>query len=238
MPARGGTVLKAIYLKKKHNLNYTKFISLTTGAYLIGSFLASLSAIFFILINFLFYGIFYGKLFLISLSLSIVTLIFISIVKFFEISHILRNFPKIQKLIQNVEKGLSLFKGNNNLLAKIVVFKFLFIFIMGLKLYCAFIAIGIETNLLTILIIQSLAVFSMFISLTPGNLGIREGIIGLLSAILDIPLKKALFGAFIDRAAMMCIVIFLGLIFTRILATTMERHISETEKNFRPAKLP
>ncbi|MFW6047002.1 MAG: lysylphosphatidylglycerol synthase domain-containing protein, partial [Candidatus Woesearchaeota archaeon] len=50
-PARGGTVLKAFYLKKTHNLAYSKFISLTVGTYFIGFFLAALSAVFFILLS-------------------------------------------------------------------------------------------------------------------------------------------------------------------------------------------
>lgn len=227
-PARGGTVLKAIYLKKSYNLAYSNFISLTAGAYLLGFFLASLSAAFFILISFLLYNEFYKTVFLISIGLVVAT----AIIGFFswkvEWSAVLKKFSRLHNFVLNVEKGLLFFKKNKRLLIKILLFKFLFIVIMAIKLYWAFRAIGVETNLITVLIIQSLVVFSMVLSLTPGNLGVREGIIGLLASMLDIPLKKAILGALVDRAVMMCIVIFLGLIFTRILAGELEKQIATT----------
>ncbi|MCF7889456.1 MAG: flippase-like domain-containing protein, partial [Victivallales bacterium] len=211
-PARGGTALKAFYLKKAHNLAYSSFISLTAGTYLFGFFLASLSAVFFILISCLLYQQFYETVFLISITLAAAT----AVIGFFslkiEFSAVFKKIPRLHKFVLNVEKGLSFFKKNKKLLVKILLFKFLFIVIMAIKLYWAFKAVGIETNLVNILIVQSLVVFSMVLSLTPGNLGIREGIIGLLAAMLDIPLKEAVLGALVDRAVMMCIVIFLGLI--------------------------
>jgi len=230
-PARGGTVLKAIYLKKSHKLAYSNFISLTAGTYLLGFFLASASAILFILASFLLYQEFYGTVFFISIGLGAATAIIGVFSLHVKFSSVFQKIPKLHKFVRNVEKGLFFFKKNKKLLIKILLFKFLFIVIMALKLYWAFKAIGIETNLITIFIVQSLVVFSMILSLTPGNLGIREGIIGLLAAMLDIPLKKAILGAFVDRAVMMCIVIFLGLIFTRILAADLEKRATSTEKD-------
>jgi|SRR6056297_185751 len=231
IPARGGTVLKAIYLKKTHSLSYSNFISLTAGTYLLGFFLASASAILFILASFLLYQEFYGTVFFISIGLGAATAIIGVFSLHVKFSSVFQKIPKLHKFVRNVEKGLFFFKKNKKLLIKILLFKFLFIVIMALKLYWAFKAIGIETNLITIFIVQSLVVFSMILSLTPGNLGIREGIIGLLAAMLDIPLKKAILGAFVDRAVMMCIVIFLGLIFTRILAADLEKRATSTEKD-------
>jgi uncharacterized protein (TIRG00374 family) len=236
-PARGGTVLKAFYLKKTHNLAYSKFISLTAGAYLLGFFLASLSAVFFILLSAVLYREFYETVFLISVGLVAGTLLaaFLSIrVRF---SWIFKKIPRLYNFASNVEKGLFFFKKNKRLLLKVLIFKFLFIVIMAIKLYWAFKAIGVETNLVNILIVQSLVVFSMVLSITPGNLGVREGIIGLLASMLDIPLKQAVLGALVDRAVMMCIVIFLGLIFTRILAEELDKSSSVTAPNDEPDQM-
>lgn len=222
-PARGGTALKAFYLKKSHNLSYSNFISLTAGTYLLGFFLASLSAVFFTLLSFFLYQEFYNTVFFISIALSVGT----GVIGFYslhlEFSAVFKKVPKLYIFVLNAEKGLLFFKKNKVLLCKILCFKFLFILIMAIKLYWAFKAIGIETNLVNILIVQSLVVFSMVLSLTPGNLGIREGLIGLLAGMLDIPLKEAVLGALVDRAAMMCIVIFLGLIFTKVLTGELEK---------------
>lgn len=228
IPVRGGTVLKAIYLKKTHTLPYSKFISLTAGAYLLGFFLASVSAIFFILVSFLLYHKFYGIFFYISVSLIAVTTIFGIFCLKVEFSALFKKIPILHNFILKVESGLSYFKKNKGLLIKILVFKFFFILIMSVKLYWAFKAIGIDTNLITILIVQSLVMFSMVISLTPGNLGIREGIIGVLASMLDIPLQEAILGALVDRAVMMSIVIILGMIFTTVLTREIDKRNSST----------
>jgi len=235
-PARGGTVLKAVYLKKSHNLAYSNFISLTAGTYLLGFFLASASAILFILVSFLLHQEFYKTVFFISIGLGAATAIIGSFSLNVKFSNVFQKIPRLHIFFLNVEKGISFFKKNKRFLIKILLFKFLFILIMAIKLYWAFKAIGIETNLVNILIVQSLVVFSMVLSLTPGNLGIREGIIGLLAAMLDIPLKEAVLGAFVDRAVMMCMVIFLGLIFTKVLTGELEKQTSSTDSQ-EPAQM-
>ncbi len=230
-PARGGMLLKAFYLKKSHDLQYSNFISLTAGAYLIGFFLASVSAVFFIILSFFLYQEFNKAVFFISIGLVTATVLLGFFSLYVRFSAVFKKIPRLYNFVLNVENGLLFFKKNRRLLIKILLLKFIFIVIMATKLYWAFKAIGVETNLLNILIVQSLVVFSMVLSLTPGNLGVREGIIGLLASMLGIPLKEAVLGAIVDRVVMMCVVIFLGLIFTKILVSDLERQTSTTGKD-------
>lgn len=230
-PARWGMLLKAFYLKKSHDLQYSNFISLTAGAYLIGFFLASVSAVFFIILSFFLYQEFNKAVFFISIGLVNATVLLGFFSLYVRFSVVFKKIPRLYNFVLNVENGLLFFKHNRRLLIKILLLKFIFIVIMAIKLYWAFKAIGVETNLLNILIVQSLVVFSMVLSLTPGNLGVREGIIGLLASMLGIPLKEAVLGAIVDRVVMMCVVIFLGLIFTKILVSDLERQTSTTGKD-------
>ena len=65
--------------------------------------------------------------------------------------------------------------------------------------------------------INSMIAFSMGFSITPGNIGIKEGIIGLSSTLLDISFDQALLDALLDRVVAMILVFGLGLVFSRIL---------------------
>jgi uncharacterized membrane protein YbhN (UPF0104 family) len=56
--------------------------------------------------------------------------------------------------------------------------------------------------------------FSMVFSFTPGNIGIKEGIIGLSSNLLGISYDQALVGAILDRIIALLIVFSLGLFFS------------------------
>jgi len=88
---------------------------------------------------------------------------------------------------------------------------------MALKLYWAFGAMGISVGFYNILIIQSLTNFSTVISVTPGNLGIKEGIIGSFAFVLNIPVADAVFAATIDRGISMVVTFILGIWFSRVL---------------------
>ena len=73
------------------------------------------------------------------------------------------------------------------------------------------------SNLFHILIIQSLTTFSTVVSITPGNLGVKEGIIGSFAFMLNIPATDAIFAATVDRGISMVVTFALGLIFSKIL---------------------
>ena len=129
-PARGGTVLKALYLKKSHNLAYSNFISLTAGTYLLGFFLAAASAILFILASFLLYQEFYVTVFFISLGLTAATAVMGVFSLHVKFSNVFKKIPKLHKFVLNVEKGLVFFKKNEKNYKKhltIVIFIYIFV---------------------------------------------------------------------------------------------------------------
>lgn len=217
IPARGGLLARAYYLKSKYNFDYTKYMALLGGSFLLAFLVASLTAIILLLARYLFYDAFEQNLFLISLGLFVITSIASIILWFFPTFKSKTGLQKLDKLINSVIVGFQYFKTNNKLLFIIALTHFALIFFMGLRLYFSFRAIDIPVNVLSILIIQALVVFSMVLSITPGNLGIKEGIIGLLATMIGVPLKDAILAAAIDRAVAMIIVFSLGGIYHFVL---------------------
>ncbi|MDZ7740338.1 MAG: hypothetical protein U5Q03_00900 [Bacteroidota bacterium] len=76
--------------------------------------------------------------------------------------------------------------------------------------------LGIHTFYPKLVLVNALVAFSMVFSVTPGNIGIKEGIIGLSSSLLGISPDQALLGAVLDRIIAIIVVFGLGLVFSRI----------------------
>ena len=62
MPARGGLIIRALYLKKKYNFSYAKYLSLTSGAYILNMIVASLSSLFWSLTYYFTHDIIYTSI--------------------------------------------------------------------------------------------------------------------------------------------------------------------------------
>jgi len=222
-PARGGLIARAYYLNRKYDLPYSKYMSLLGGSYTINFFVASLGIIFFSCFSAFHSGVWNLKILGVGIGLLIGTIIF-SILLFIGCSRTISfKTGRIFNMINNFMDGMNLFRKHPFMVLKISFVQFCLIFIMGGKLYWSFKAVGRSVALIDILVIQSLVVFSMVISITPGNLGIKEGIIGLFASQLGVPFADAIMAASVDRGISMLITFFLGMSYSKILIDNKSR---------------
>lgn len=220
MPAKGGILVRAYYLKKKYNFEYSKYISMMGGNYYINSLIAILISLVLLLTIYVLFGNFYKNLFIISTSIATILLvIYFAILTFSKFSFKKNN--KFTNFFNSVVQGLLIFNKNKKGLLYIFITQFLFIIFQSLRLYFSFLAIGIESNFLYVMIVQTLVVFSLVFSLTPGNIGIKEGIIGFLSSMLGVSMPDAILAATLDRAVAMIITFSLGIYFSNKLIKTV-----------------
>jgi uncharacterized protein (TIRG00374 family) len=217
IPAGGGLFARAYYLKKKYNFDYSKYIALTGGASLLGFGVASFSALTLIILKYFLSGFFNADLLGISLLLFLGSLLLTLIFILSPNLRLARGWKIFDTLIIGVQRSNNYFNSNYKILSYTIFSRFALIFFMGLRLFFSFKVLDIEVDLISILTIQSLIIFSMVISITPGNIGVKEGIIGLLATMIGIPLKDAILAAAIDRAVAMIIVFALGGIYHFIL---------------------
>ena len=221
IPARGGIVVRAYYLKEKYNFELSKYLSLLGGDYFINTFVSAFTAVVLLLLLYLRKNIFHTILFSISTGL-LITLYFLYII--FNIFNRKINFisnSKILTKIKSILDGLVYYKKNPKIIVKIALSQLALIFFMGIRLYISFIAIGMNIDFLNILIVQSLIVFSMVFSITPGNIGIKEGIIGLLSSMVGVNMPEAIFAATIDRVIAIIVTFVFGLYYSKILLSDL-----------------
>lgn len=221
LPARGGIALRGMYLKNEYNLPYSKYLTFISGTYILNllnaALLASISSLILI-----FFGIL-NKYIFFYLSLLSFIIIFLAIIFLYKFNP--DKIPaknKILKFVKNSAHSIKHFKNNPNKIKKLVVLQITFIFALSLRLFFVFYVLNIHTNYFIIVFINSLVVFSMIFSITPGNIGIKEGIIGLSSSLLNISFDKAVMVALIDRFVAIIIVFAVGLFFSNKLLSDMD----------------
>ena len=211
-PAKGGMLVRATYLKKKHGFPFTHFLASLAGMYVITFFIASLLgllSLFFIhqstrafnwIILLVFLGIFFPLLFLIMFS-----------PKFAETKN---NF--INKFIK-VANGWNLIRKD-----KKVVFTCIFVTLIGLLIntlgtIISYYIFGISMGFIPALFLCCIGSLSLIIQLTPGNLGVGEAIAVFSALIIGIAPAQSLPVAILGRIVQMLVMFTLGPIFSYIL---------------------
>ena len=101
--------------------------------------------------------------------------------------------------------------------------------IMAIRLYVCFLALDYNVKFLEILIIRSIAEFSFLISIVPGNLGIKEGIIVFTAGIFNIQVDQAIAAAVLDRAISLVVIFGLGFIYSKILLGRLTMKLPKEE---------
>lgn len=211
IPFRGGVIFKAYYLKEKYKFNYSKSVVMNLAVYNITFLVCSFLGIINLLIlkgsmkfninKFLILIIFY---FFILISSSFLILYQKKTIKF--------PIKKLTQIINNILSGWHLLKNKKSniiFLFTLNVFAFI-VFIFQTML--AFKSINISLNIFQLIFICTIALLSVFINITPGNLGVQEAVFSFSSYLLHIKLLDSIIVSLIIRFLNLIITFFLALI--------------------------
>jgi glycosyltransferase 2 family protein len=215
-PLLGGASIRAIYLKKVHNLSYSYFTSTLMGYYLILFIMNCVAAI----ISLMWLPDTKQTASLLLLfTVWLITLLALMVIKLpskerfrkYETNKVL---SKILKIIFDIEYGWQTLIRNKKLLLRLF---FLAILSYGASFFISFIefkAIGVPIGIAVLGLYTAIVAISLLVSLTPGSIGIREGLLILVSVTLGVSNDQILQVAVIDRGVMF-ILLFLMFIVTR-----------------------
>lgn len=215
-PLSFGMVIRAAYLKRKHDFPYTLFITVLGSTYLI---------------NFLCVGIigFCSSLFLynsfhLSWQLPVIFALFIlSIIIIIKIKWKISysRIRIINKIVQAIE-GWNTIRNDFKLISKVIGITFFNIFFNGLSYWIAYNSLGICVNFFQSMIISLIGIFSLLINITPANLGIQEIIIGIASEYILVDAgAEGLLVAVVIRSVTILLVFTLGPLYSAILANDL-----------------
>lgn len=107
--------------------------------------------------------------------------------------------------LHRVQRGLRLWREPGVWRAWFAVWSFGLLLVMALRYWLALTALGDTSGFAAALIIQCLVSLSVLVSVTPGNVGVREGVAAFGAMLTGVDPQIALLAALIDRAAALVI---------------------------------
>jgi uncharacterized protein (TIRG00374 family) len=192
-PMKGGAGIRAIYMKKKYKLNYSDFIASLFGNYIIIFLSASLTALIILLIIYIQNKTFNPLVFLIFSTILFGTIFLIKTKFKFKKENFISS--KINKILE----GWKIISKNKIIILKLIILSLGNIIIQTLIIKTTFQSIGVEIDLIKSFFLSVMGTLAIFISITPGSLGITESIYFISATILGISPGLSLIVALIIR---------------------------------------
>ncbi len=204
LPLRAGTAIRFVYLRRLHKIEFSRL----AGIIAIRNVLLCLAAGAFGLLGLgLAEGVSSPWLWLIYLGMSGL------MVAGYLCSRLDVSFgvSRLGKIFEIFMRGFGSLASHPILSLAIFVLIALQFSVLGGRLWLAFDAAGERVDLSTLLLLAPAATVLSIIAITPGNMGLREWIIGLLSAAMGNDLAFGMLAIALDRIVLILVTLALGL---------------------------
>ena len=180
-PLQMGSILKAVYFKRKINLGYTKYISIVSGTTVINLMVTFVILIGCLILSSLRWNLESYLIFLLILIFVIALLSFALVIKFQDI--VLRFLP-FKKISVPIMQGFFILLKNRRVVTLTTLNLLFSSFLGGIQFTLIFKMLGFGGDLLNGLLYYGIYTASTIIPILPGNIGISEMLVGLLNTIL------------------------------------------------------
>ena len=211
-PASGGLVARAVYLRQRYGMSYPRFLTLLSSGYLI-NFLVISAVGFFIVI-----GKYRHDLHVLPLAFFFLAVCTVILFLLHRPVPLPDGVGRIRQFLRDVVSGWPLMKGKTDLIVKLIVLSLANILLGSSSLWLAFNALGYPVPGMDALLINLLQSFSLLISITPGNLGVQEGVVSLSTGLLGHGLGAGLLAALLIRAVTVLFILSHGPLFSYLLS--------------------
>ncbi|MBS3167452.1 flippase-like domain-containing protein [Candidatus Woesearchaeota archaeon] len=211
-PFRGGAAIRAIYLKKKYNFNFTGFLSVFPAVYIVLIVSGSILGILGLVLAKLFYNQFNLLIFLFLLSITLLTLI----IAFFIPKLSETKYSLLNKIIYIIN-GWQIIKKNKSLMFKTTLIALMQFIFIAISYNLAYSSIGYKLPFIYAIIITSINSLALLIAITPGNLGISEIINVFVANLIKIPVIESVLAMLIWRITNVLLILLLGMPSTYLL---------------------
>ena len=191
VPFAGGASVKAVYLKKFHNLPYASFLASVGIANVIKILINSLFAVLLISdirekTNLILFGT--------------ANLIFIGTVIFLLFAHkVNTRYFSFLKYLKTIMEEWHKIRKDFKTIKKLIYVNCAIFFISSINIFFAFRAFSVEISLLTSGVISAFTMITGVLNLVPGNFGIREAIVIMISGTYGIGINEGLHAAALGR---------------------------------------
>jgi len=213
LPFAGGLLVKGVYLKQHHQLSFAHFLSATMALYVCTFSMNGFVA----LLVLTYWAIFKEITIPMILVLGFLGMAISVIVIWFPLDTI--QFPlKVKKWFQQMAEGWQVLRQNIRLVVIMLGLQALLTLAYALRLEIAFRALSQDITYTQCLIFSSATILTRLVSIAPGGLGVREGLIAAIGTLLGFDPDVSIIAVGLDRLISTAVVILMGSYYSYILS--------------------
>jgi uncharacterized membrane protein YbhN (UPF0104 family) len=224
-PMKLGTLFRANYLKNHYSLSYTNFAAFS---FYITFLMTGVSCVTASLCLILYYPINTLPAIVMCVILVITSLISFLLL-FFPVPEFAGKLKNV-KLLGNLLLARSAMSSDFKILLYTMISLAASFGLIAIRLYIIYHSLGIKVDFAGCLILGAMTFVTLFVSFTPGSLGIQEAVLSFGAVVLNVPFEQGVLVAMIDRAIIMSYLFTAGLVCTLSLWIT-DRKDFKTVKN-------
>jgi uncharacterized membrane protein YbhN (UPF0104 family) len=213
LPFAGGLVAKGVYLKQRHKLAYTHFLSATMALYI--CFVAVNGAVGLTVLGgwALVGGVEVPPALVLGFSGMVA-----SVMSLWLPVDALSLPGKLGKRLMQLAEGWRVLSQNKHLVDIMAGFQVLTTLLFAARFWIAFHALSQDVTYAQCLLFSSATVLTRLVNIAPGGLGVREGIVAGVASLLGFEAGVSAVAVGIDRLVATSVIIVLGTIYTYVLS--------------------
>ena len=210
IPARGGAVVRGVYMNTVHDMAASAYVVLTVATVAAGLGVAAVAGLVAsIALSFTDADVGWEVF---AAFVGVVVLLGAGLVVTLAGGKIFARSERISRFVGQLGTVVALWRSKPRAAALLVFWTVVVLVAQSARLFVAFDSVGAPVDVLEMVLIGSLVSVSFVISLTPGNLGIKEGVTVVAAAIVGVETNVALVASLVDRGAALIVTFIVGLI--------------------------
>jgi uncharacterized membrane protein YbhN (UPF0104 family) len=224
LPISGGIISRGFYLKRRHDLSYSKFLSATVAL-----FLCNIGTNGLIGLAILLYGMFVRHA-LIQAALFVGFAAMAACLLIFWLPMDRIKLPdRPGKLLQQAAEGWVLISRNPGLLRNLIGLQLSLLILLAVRYWLAFHMLSQNVTLSDVMLFSTATILTQLVSIAPGGLGVREAIVGTLSSALGFDPGASVVAVGLDRLISTVPILLIGGASTLILGRQISDVSTKTE---------
>jgi uncharacterized membrane protein YbhN (UPF0104 family) len=217
-PGHAALLMQAFYLKRRHQLPYSHFVSLLAASNFLLLLAAPLAGLAGCAMHRILVGPVPGPVWLaflavlgVAAGVGVVTALF---------GRLSGHLPlgRVREILAHIGEGVRLLAGNRRALAVVFLWRVVQLLCSGVTYLAAGQALSLAIGPMQALSLEALGAVQVFLPITPGGLGVREGIMAGVGHLWGFPVDVVILAAVVTRAAGMLIIFSLGPVSAHVLA--------------------
>jgi len=210
LPFRLGTLYRMHYLKKNFNVNYQQFGSIIVFRFLLLIVLTGM-------IGILCVGYIYFTYHRFNIGFCLLMIAFVGLPLggyWFQKTYLFNRLPqnRFWKKFEVFNSSLGMFSNNRTLMFKTSLFILLQIFIFSFRFFVSSMLLNERVPFIVLFLMAPIAISTSLLVLTPGGIGFRETLLGIVSQLTGYGFDSGVFMATVDRGVLIAATLIFGAI--------------------------